>query len=699
MRNIPRSLRHGAKQATSFPSIVIDKIRDRVSVRLSTNGAVYRNLKLVGGPVQIGQLVYTDFTTPEPTVVAPGIDYSQAFEEIERRIEEPLPAPPQPPAPVYEQDMIEVWLEDQWYLDSNNDVVKILPCFGYYPVTPTGLQTAIEACPPFGLISIPETPDGITGDFDFWYYQSIVGKGRDKTFIYGQTRFRNGTFIQDLTIDHDPTSLGPGYFAVGMVLYGDLFMRDINLLCYNRGPSSGSGIGITSTELSTTWVADGCYIRADQGIVGNVSGAGEGIDYIAQGVMGWTSSGFDLPERGYGVFCDHAQSKHVLHWYGKYFEMTEDIWQLDVAGLVLKSTLYESGIASHLTQNYSQIDMWFSISGSSAQQLVDEGLFGSLSSASNGSDFGEKNMYRSGYGKQMQRGDCEGHYIQDQSFWHFYLNGLADQMWFSGIIPGVMGGPTAGSDYVPQIPFQARAFWDEKDAANPDAQDGGVDGDNYDIGDMIHFSFDTDETEKYYDEDLDRTFECQEAGVGSVEFDGYTPDGGYASQSSGSSYPAGQVPRYYCDWRYKSQPEYAYFWISRAGGLRGLTEYGEDSGSCYTAGEYAPDYPFNDRRLSNRLYASVMEPKYIWMTRPNGKKVWYLPTLFNGRMRNCTFQSSWIDIDARIYSFVVVDEYTFGSLYTVLGTVVKENDLTKPIFSLDAPSDPFPYQMWFPSPY
>jgi len=720
MRNISRSLRHGAKKATSFPSIVIDKIQDRVSVRLSTNGAIYRNLKLVGGPVSIGQLVYTDFTTPEPTVVAPGIDYAAEFEELAKRIEEPLPPPPGTPLPVYEQGMIEVWLEGNWYMDSKDEVYKIGVAHAYYPVSGSGLQAAIEDCPPYGLISIPNTPTGITGDFDFWYYQSIVGKGRNNTQIYGQQTFRNGCFVQDLTIDHDTAQVGPGHWIVGIVSYGDLLLRDINLLCYCKSGTTGSGIGLTNTEMTSTWIADGCFIKADIGVHGNLYGAGEAVEYMAQGAMAWTYTGFDLPERGFGVSCEHALSKHKLHWYGKYFEMTSDIWQIDVAAIVLKSTLYEGGNTlvwssisdycpsggNHESQHYDHHEMWWGCSGSTMDEIEGQGEYGWLSSASNGSDFGELNIYKSNYQRgYSQRGMMVGHYLQDQSFWHYYLNAsgspIADPMWAMGFVPGyyVPANPRSGSDYTPQIPFQARTFWDEKDAKDKGGQDGWAGGDNYGPGDLIHFSFDTMTpflTERFKIGNLE--IETQMCGLGSAEFEPYHPEG-TSVPYSGSSFPGGQVPRLYCDWRYKSQEEYTYFWMTRAGGLIGANASGSSSGSNYTSGSYIENYFCNDHKLSHRLFALQTEPKYWWMTRPNGKKVWYVPTLFNGRMTNCAFQSAWIDIDATCYSFIVVDDPTFNTLHTTLGTVVNAKYLDEINFNQDAPADPFPYQMWFPQPY
>jgi len=676
MRNIPRSTRAAVRQGNSYPSTVIDKIKDRVSVRLSTNGAIYRNLKLVGGPVSVGQLVYTDFTTPEPTVVAPGIDYSGRFEQIENMFDDQLPRPEGPIDPVYESDQIEVYQEGYWMRESTGEFVK-LGKPQYFPVDATGLQGAIEACYIYGAIWIPDTPTGgIAGNFDFWYYQSVFGKGRTKTQITGQTTWRTGWYIQGLTLEH-PVTAGPGAYNVGMVLYGDGFMRDITVNCY--GISSGSGIGICNTEMSATWVADSCLINADIGLYGNIFGPGEGLEYIAQAEIGWTHSGMALPafpaghdsedddilhQHDYLVFCDHAMSKHDLHFYGKFYEMYDDYFHCDAACMVLKSTLYGNNAdeAYHEGATYDHIDMWWLCSGSSAAQEKDAN--GWLNSGSNGSNFGEVNRYRSNHDLgYLERGNSSGHFIMDKSFWHFYLAGtIGDQ------------SPT----YIPEIPFETRTLWDGKigvEDTNRNLYGGGTDEDDYGPGDMIHFSFDK--------EDNEIAGTAQVYGVGS---------------SSGSGYPAGQHIRTSVNWNYKIQPEYTYFWMTRTGGLRGMTKFGNSSGSCYTGGGYHEDYLWNDHRASIRAFGITLKPQYFWMTRGNGERVWYRPTLFNARLTNTIIRGSFLGVNASTYSYVQMDDFTYEHAGAHTGTVVKMSELTQPVYSQDEPSDPFPGQMWFRQP-
>lgn len=52
-----------------MPAIVVDVFQDKATVRLGGTGSVLRGLDVIGGPVEAGQSVHVDFTTPTPTIV------------------------------------------------------------------------------------------------------------------------------------------------------------------------------------------------------------------------------------------------------------------------------------------------------------------------------------------------------------------------------------------------------------------------------------------------------------------------------------------------------------------------------------------------------------------------------------------------------------------------------------------------------
>lgn len=69
---ISKNIRSNVKTGTSVAAKVVDVFVGRASVRLVQNGALIRNLEVVGGPVKIGDSVKVDFTTARPTVVVVG---------------------------------------------------------------------------------------------------------------------------------------------------------------------------------------------------------------------------------------------------------------------------------------------------------------------------------------------------------------------------------------------------------------------------------------------------------------------------------------------------------------------------------------------------------------------------------------------------------------------------------------------------
>lgn len=53
-----------------MPAIIVDIVgSSRASAQLAGQGAIYRNLEVIGGPAEIGDFCHVDLTTPEPTIV------------------------------------------------------------------------------------------------------------------------------------------------------------------------------------------------------------------------------------------------------------------------------------------------------------------------------------------------------------------------------------------------------------------------------------------------------------------------------------------------------------------------------------------------------------------------------------------------------------------------------------------------------
>jgi len=85
MARVQKNVRKVTKGGTQYPAIIVDAHGGRASARLSMNGATVHHLQVIGGPVEIGDVVSVDYTTPEPTIVATSKEWATQ-EDIDRAI-------------------------------------------------------------------------------------------------------------------------------------------------------------------------------------------------------------------------------------------------------------------------------------------------------------------------------------------------------------------------------------------------------------------------------------------------------------------------------------------------------------------------------------------------------------------------------------------------------------------------------------
>jgi hypothetical protein len=97
---ISQESRRVVRSGTQYPAVVVDNHGVTATVKLSNNGAKLSNLRVIGGPVSIGEQVQVDFTTPDPTVVATSKDWL-SIEDILRELGK-LPEP-------YQQEASNEW--------------------------------------------------------------------------------------------------------------------------------------------------------------------------------------------------------------------------------------------------------------------------------------------------------------------------------------------------------------------------------------------------------------------------------------------------------------------------------------------------------------------------------------------------------------------------------------------------------------
>jgi hypothetical protein len=220
MTKLARDLRISAKQGTHVPATVVDVFFKKASARLSTTGAIVRNLPVVGGPVDIGEVVMVDYTTPSPTIVAIGKEWL-TMDDLNRRLaqlETPEPG-------------------GQITLAVDLFVGGVL--YQVYPASVQGLGQALLDAASGDTVHYhnakltidPEVPEGV----------SLVGIDPQNSIIYGTITMNDDTHLSNLRVQ----------------LTGDL---------------GGDTIGIDCDDVTTRCIIEDCHVFMVNCGSGNVIG-------------------------------------------------------------------------------------------------------------------------------------------------------------------------------------------------------------------------------------------------------------------------------------------------------------------------------------------------------------------------------------------------------------------------------------------
>lgn len=367
-RNIARSVRTSVRSGTSAPAVVIDVAGSKVSVRLSTRGAVYRNLNLVGGPVDIGDQVHVDFTTDEPTVVAPGRSYEADFEALEEAITPPITEAAE--IEEFESGMIEVYQVGEWASSGSGGQWWKDPTAGsFFDATDANLDIAIGYAEPGSAIFLPRHEFG--GNHAFWYGQTIIGYGQGETVLTGQITFRHDFYVRELSFVRSFTSSGT---QGAVIVYGDGYFYQVDFTCINYG--SGDSIGLYNDVMSSVLVFDECHFEADVGLWGNANGGYTGALYSNRFLLAnWA---------GMPPWYVEYMGQGILRFHGE-DTFTAGNWMVDGFRLILYSRLYDKD-PSKVVMLWDCVLDW--------------------------NNHGETNYYSSQ--------DEDGHSFEDNSFWKDY---------------------------------------------------------------------------------------------------------------------------------------------------------------------------------------------------------------------------------------------------------------------------------------
>lgn len=254
MSQLSRDIRSNVRSNASIPAYVVDVFFGKASVRLASNGAIYRNLDVVGGPVEIGNKVRVDFTTSKPTVVATG-QKGLSLDDIKKLL---------------------AGLD----LGSSGDTQITITLFSggavkeMYPPNELGMADAIDEASDGDVIFLPDIDIG--GNYTIPDGVAVTGLSREESIIRGTITLGEESVLQNVLI-YLETSSGSAY---GVIL-GDRSRLDS---CHVYVQNTGSAFGVFSNQNVD------CFAN-DNIVQAYVTSSGLGYAYYSDGAAMYASGG------------------------------------------------------------------------------------------------------------------------------------------------------------------------------------------------------------------------------------------------------------------------------------------------------------------------------------------------------------------------------------------------------------------------
>jgi hypothetical protein len=235
--NLGKDIRKRVRHGTQMPAVVIDVVGSSASARLSANGAIYRNLSVVGGPAQIGDPCYVDLTTPKPTIVM----VSKSW--------------------LTEDDLNRALRRLQFGLGTGFDIDRIwvfAPGAGATPYSRdgSGLYDALQGASSGSKVVVPAGE--ISGSFEIPKGVELEGMGAERTRIFGvitgaDQASMNGIWVQSSS----------AYAAIGPSTGKFYVYKCVISACQGTGFHQPSG-GQTDIQYSSL-IGEGGYAAKNDG--------------------------------------------------------------------------------------------------------------------------------------------------------------------------------------------------------------------------------------------------------------------------------------------------------------------------------------------------------------------------------------------------------------------------------------------------
>jgi hypothetical protein len=313
MSKLSRDLRVSAKRGTSVPASVVDVFFGRASARLSNNGAIVRNLAVIGGPVEIGDTVMVDYTTPEPTIVAIGKEWLTQS-DLDRALSR-LPDTGSSGGIVLAVDLF-----------VGGSLYKV------YSADVQGLGQALtdaqdgdsihyhNAC----LTMDAVVPSGV----------SLIGLDPVNCVIKGKITLGTDSYLQNIGVQYTVTS-GSEIIGVEASGSGQAIIEDCHIYAINCG--SGNVLGISCEDQSATLIVRDCMVYAEAS-----SGSGHAIRGPAQVEHSRLYGSTDLYTGNVEVYSNYEKetplpdftcSVNCLSSAGQQLEMQDGVIEMSLDGL------------------------------------------------------------------------------------------------------------------------------------------------------------------------------------------------------------------------------------------------------------------------------------------------------------------------------------------------------------------------------
>lgn len=249
--SLRKSVRNVSKQGNTIPATVISTAGVRATVRLLSNGAVYRTLKVVGGPTYVGQEVAVDMNSDTPVIVAPGLVPADGVVGGFR-------------SKPSSRTSIKAPITGSILRYASGLLVA------GYPFSVAGMNDCLDDCETGNLIMYP---NGILEmDFTLPADVTLSGINADISIFWGTVTLSSGSKINDILFLKELSSAEDAIAIIGPST-GEARLKDVKGMGFNCG--SGKAVGLQQSSGGSTVAESSCIFYGE-----SRSGLGYGAEEL-----------------------------------------------------------------------------------------------------------------------------------------------------------------------------------------------------------------------------------------------------------------------------------------------------------------------------------------------------------------------------------------------------------------------------------